>query len=58
MLAKYVIIIQIIYALVSAHDKFDVSMKNVTKPFQSRNSRPSQAGITAGSFQIERAVPN
>ena len=55
LLAKYVIIIHVIYALGSAHGKFGVWIKTVTQPFLRRNSRPSQAGRTAGPFQIERA---
>ena len=34
------------------------SSASESKPFQSRNSRPSQAGRTAGPLQIERAVLN
>ena len=32
--------------------------KAVTKPFQSRNSLPNQAGRTAGPFQIKTAILN
>ena len=49
---KYVIII---YALGSAHEKFDVW---IWKPIQSRNSRLSQAGRTAEPFRTETAVFN
>ena len=48
---KHVIII---YALGSAHENF----ASESKPFQSRNSRLSQAGRTAEPFQIEAAVLN
>ena len=53
--SKYVIII---YAFGSVHEKFRVCNKDVPKPFQSRNFRPSLAKITAEPFQIEIAVLN